>query len=106
MEHEKKIIFSATQPSGKITLGNYLGALRNWVSLQEDYHALYCVADEHAITVRQDPAALRRQALCHPSENPPYRDHHLLRRLLWGDHRGKQHLGRPGSDEAGRPAHL
>ena len=36
----------------------------------------------------------------------PYRDHHLLRRLLWGDHRGKQHLGRPGSDEAGRPAHL
>lgn len=48
----------------------------------------------------------RRQALCHPSENPPYRDHHLLRRLLWGDHRGKQHLGRPGSDEAGRPAHL
>ena len=41
MEHEKKIIFSATQPSGKITLGNYLGALRNWVSLQEDNHALY-----------------------------------------------------------------
>ena len=41
----------------------------------------------------------RRQALCHPAENPPYRDHHLLRRLLWGDHRGKQHLGRPGSDE-------
>ena len=63
MELEKKIIFSATQPSGKITLGNYLGALRNWVSLQEDYHALYCVADEHAITVRQDPAALRRQTL-------------------------------------------
>ena len=63
MEHEKKIIFSATQPSGKITLGNYLGALRNWVSLQEDYHALYCVADEHAITGRQGPAALRRQTL-------------------------------------------
>ena len=63
MENEKKIIFSATQPSGKITLGNYLGALRNWVALQEDYNALYCVADEHAITVRQDPAALRRQTL-------------------------------------------
>ena len=63
MEHEKKIIFSATQPSGKITLGNYLGALRNWVTLQEDYNAIYCVADEHAITVRQDPAALRRQSL-------------------------------------------
>lgn len=59
----EKDYFSATQPSGKITLGNYLGALRNWVSLQEDYHALYCVADEHAITVRQDPGALRRQTL-------------------------------------------
>ena len=63
MEHEKKIIFSATQPSGRITLGNYLGALRNWVALQDDYNAIYCVADEHAITVRQDPAALRRQSL-------------------------------------------
>ena len=63
MEHEKKIIFSATQPSGRITLGNYLGALRNWVALQDDYNAIYCVADEHAITVRQDPVALRRQSL-------------------------------------------
>lgn len=63
MEHEKKIIFSATQPSGRITLGNYLGALCNWVALQDDYNAIYCVADEHAITVRQDPAALRRQSL-------------------------------------------
>lgn len=63
MEHEKKIIFSATQPSGRITLGNYLGALRNWVALQDDYNAIYCVADEHAITVRQDPDALRRQSL-------------------------------------------
>ena len=63
MEHEKKTIFSATQPSGRITLGNYLGALRNWVALQDDYNAIYCVADEHAITVRQNPAALRRQSL-------------------------------------------
>ncbi len=63
MDPNKKVIFSATQPSGKITLGNYLGALRNWVALQDDYNALYCVADEHAITVRQDPAALRRQTL-------------------------------------------
>ena len=63
MDPNKKVIFSATQPSGKITLGNYLGALRNWVALQADYNALYCVADEHAITVRQDPAALRRQTL-------------------------------------------
>ena len=63
MDPNKKVIFSATQPSGKITLGNYLGALRNWAALQDDYNALYCVADEHAITVRQDPAALRRQTL-------------------------------------------
>ena len=63
MEKEKKIIFSGIQPSGKITLGNYLGALRNWVALQDDYHCVYCVVDEHAITVRQNPADLRRQTL-------------------------------------------
>ena len=62
-EQKKKVIFSAIQPSGKITLGNYLGALRNWVELQHDYNALYCVADEHAITVRQNPADLRKQTL-------------------------------------------
>ena len=62
-EQKKKVIFSAIQPSGKITLGNYLGALRNWVDLQSDYNALYCVADEHAITVRQNPADLRKQTL-------------------------------------------
>ena len=63
MAEEKKIIFSGTQPSGKITLGNYLGALRNWVLLQDSYNAIYCVVDEHAITVRQNPAELRRQTL-------------------------------------------
>ncbi len=63
MEETKQTIFSGTQPSGKITLGNYLGALRNWVALQDDYNCIYCVVDEHAITVRQDPAALRRQTL-------------------------------------------
>ena len=62
-DRKKKVIFSAIQPSGKITLGNYLGALRNWVDLQDDYNALYCVADEHAITVRQNPADLRKQTL-------------------------------------------
>ena len=78
MEHEKKIIFSATQPSGRITLGNYLGALRNWVALQDDYNAIYCVADEHAITVRQDPAALRRQSLeLHRLWPRPGEEHHL-----------------------------
>ncbi|MDD4510850.1 MAG: tryptophan--tRNA ligase, partial [Oscillospiraceae bacterium] len=63
MEEKKPIIFSGIQPSGKITLGNYLGALKNWVTMQDDYDCIYCVVDEHAITVRQDPAALRRQTL-------------------------------------------
>jgi tryptophanyl-tRNA synthetase len=63
MEKTKKVIFSGTQPSGKITLGNYVGALRNWVKLQDDYDAVYCVVDEHAITIRQNPADLRRQTL-------------------------------------------
>ena len=62
-EQKKKVIFSGIQPSGKITLGNYLGALRNWVELQHDYNALYCVVDAHAITVRQNPADLRRQTM-------------------------------------------
>ena len=60
---KKKVIFSAIQPSGTITLGNYLGALRNWVSLQDDYHCLYAVADLHAITVRQDPKVFRQNIL-------------------------------------------
>ena len=61
MADEKKIIFSGIQPSGNLTLGNYLGALKNWVKLQDDYHCYYCVVDMHAITVRQDPAELRRR---------------------------------------------
>ena len=63
METNKKVIFSGIQPSGALHLGNYLGALRNWVALQDEYNCVYCVVDEHAITVRQDPAALRRQTL-------------------------------------------
>ncbi len=59
----KKIIFSAIQPSGSITLGNYLGALKNWVALQDEYQCIYALADLHAITVRQDPAQFRRHAL-------------------------------------------
>ncbi len=59
----KKRIFSGVQPSGKLTLGNYLGALRNFPLLQEDYECVYCVVDMHAITVRQDPATLRRATL-------------------------------------------
>lgn len=60
MAEEKKTIFSGMQPSGLITLGNYLGALRNWTQLQDEYNCLYCIVDLHAITVRQDPAKLRR----------------------------------------------
>ena len=56
----KKVIFSAIQPSGAITLGNYLGALKNWIGLQDGYNALYALADLHTITVRQDPAAFRK----------------------------------------------
>ena len=63
METNKKVIFSGIQPSGALHLGNYLGALRNWVALQDEYNCVYCVVDEHAITVRQDPAALRRQTI-------------------------------------------
>ena len=56
----RKISFSGIQPSGNITLGNYMGALRHWPTYQDDYDCVYCVVDEHAITVRQDPAKLRQ----------------------------------------------
>jgi tryptophanyl-tRNA synthetase len=52
-------IFSGIQPSGKLHLGNYLGAIRNWVRLQGEYEAIYCIVDLHAITVPQEPAELR-----------------------------------------------
>ena len=57
----KKRVFSAIQPSGMLTLGNYLGALKNWTLMQEEFDCLYAVADLHAITVRQEPAKLREQ---------------------------------------------
>ncbi len=57
---EKKVLFSGMQPSGKPTLGNYLGAFKNWSSLQEEYNCIYCIVDLHAITVRQEPAMLRK----------------------------------------------
>ncbi len=60
---KKKVIFSAIQPSGTITLGNYLGALQNWVKLQDDYNCIFAVADLHAITVRQEPKAFRRNIM-------------------------------------------
>ena len=60
---KRKVIFSGIQPSGNLTLGNYIGALRNWKLLEDDYDCLYSVVDLHAITVRQDPAQLRRRCL-------------------------------------------
>ena len=61
ISNDKKIIFSGIQPSGMLTLGNYLGALRNWSNLQNDYNCYYCVVDLHALTIRQDPTSLRQR---------------------------------------------
>ena len=58
---DKKTIFSGVQPSGNLTIGNYLGAIKNWTELQELYNCIYCVVDMHAITVRQVPAELRKR---------------------------------------------
>ncbi len=64
MENEnKKIVLSCIQPTSVPTIGNYLGALKNWKYMSEDYDCFYAVADLHAITVRQEPAKLRRQSL-------------------------------------------
>ena len=60
---EKQTILSGIQPTGVFTLGNYIGAIRNWGKMQEEYDCAYFVADLHSLTVRQDPAALRKQSL-------------------------------------------
>ena len=62
-EIRKKTIFSGIQPSGTLTIGNYIGALRHFPELQDAYQCIYCIVDEHAITVRQNPADLRRRCL-------------------------------------------
>ena len=61
MNGEMKTVFSGVQPSGNLTIGNYLGAIRNFTTFPEDYKRFYCVVDLHAITVRQVPAELRRR---------------------------------------------
>lgn len=63
MENARKRIFSGVQPSGDLTLGNYIGAIKNWAKLQDDYECIYCIVDLHSITVRQTPADLRRRTL-------------------------------------------
>lgn len=59
----KKVIFSGIQPSGNPTIGNYLGALRNWVKLQDEFDCYFCIVDLHAITVKQVPKELREKTL-------------------------------------------
>ena len=64
MENDsKKRVFSGVQPTGKITIGNYLGAIRNWTPLQEEYDCLFCVVDLHSLTVTQVPAELRKNTM-------------------------------------------
>lgn len=62
MLNGKKSLFSGMQATGTLHLGNYLGALKNWVELEDEYETFYCVVDMHSITVRQDPAQLRSKA--------------------------------------------
>ncbi|MBE5894528.1 MAG: tryptophan--tRNA ligase [Lachnospiraceae bacterium] len=62
MINDKKVLFSGMQATGNLTLGNYLGALKNWVNICDEYECFYSVVDLHSITVRQDPAELRKRA--------------------------------------------
>ena len=62
MINDKKVLFSGMQATGNLTLGNYLGALKNWITLSDEYESFYSVVDLHSITVRQDPADLRKRA--------------------------------------------
>lgn len=59
----KPVVFSAAQPSGELTIGNYIGAIRQWVRMQDDYDCIYCIVDLHAITVYQDANKLRKAIL-------------------------------------------
>ncbi|RYZ58031.1 MAG: tryptophan--tRNA ligase [Proteobacteria bacterium] len=61
--HDKKVILSGIQPTNKLTLGNYLGAIKNWVRIQNDYNSYFMAVDQHAMTARQDPEALRKNTL-------------------------------------------
>lgn len=63
MDSARKTIFSAIQPSGTITIGNYFGAIKNWVELQDNYNCIFALADLHTITVLQDPKNLRKNTL-------------------------------------------
>lgn len=60
---ERKVVFSGVQPSGGLTIGNYIGAIKNWISLQDEYDCYYSIVDLHAITVPQEPKDLRKNTL-------------------------------------------
>ena len=62
MDAPKKRVFSGIQPTGAFTLGNYIGAVRNWPLLQDEYDCIYCVVDQHALTIKQVPAELRKRS--------------------------------------------
>lgn len=62
-QRKGKTIFSAVQPTGNITIGNYFGAVKNWVQLQSDFNCIFALADLHAITVRRDPEEFKRKTL-------------------------------------------
>lgn len=63
MEESKKVLYSAVQPTNNLTIGNYIGAIRNFLALQNDYNCYFAIANMHAITVRQTPAELRQRTL-------------------------------------------
>ena len=62
-EDRNQVVFSGIQPSGNLTIGNYIGALKNWVDMQDEYDCIYCLVDLHAITTAQEPKELRRRCL-------------------------------------------
>ena len=57
--HNKKRVFSGIQPTGKITIGNYLGAIKNWVAMQQQYDCLFCIVDLHSLTSNFNPQELQ-----------------------------------------------
>ncbi len=63
MEKAKKTILSGIKPTGNLNIGGYLGAVKNWIKMQDDYNCLYCIADLHSLTIRIDPAVLRKNSL-------------------------------------------
>ena len=65
---KKPVMLSGIQPSGNLNIGNYLGALRNWVDLQNKYESIFLIVDMHALTVRQNPADLRRRCLSYVAQ--------------------------------------